>query len=272
MRCFAFSLFLFIVSVSSFAQQDSAHNVELVRLDKYYIHSGLLDARDQVIAPFHWKGYQWATFGGLAATESALIFAGGDKSLQSFMQKNRNATTNFIETNFGDPFGSGLYPAIIVGSTYIIGCIFKQDHPKKLAMIAAKSIVISGATTTIIKFLAERHRPYQTNPPNPLLWDGPVSIGTTQYVSFPSGHTTVAFATATSIALIYPHPIIIPVLAYSLATVTAYGRMNGDWHWGSDVLMGAAIGYFTAKLVYNHNNWGKCLSRRIHYHPDIDYM
>lgn len=253
-------LFLFIFSPAAYAQSDSAHAVHPLRLDKYYIYSGILDARDEAVAPFHWKPRQWITFGVLAGAESGLIFGGGDKSIQSYAQSNRNTTTNFIENNFGDPFGNGLYPAIIVGSTYIIGCVFHSDHPKKMAMMAAKSIAISGATTTIIKFLAERHRPFQTNPPNPLNWDG--IFNSFHYSSFPSGHTTVAFATATSIALAYPHPVIIPILAYSFATVTALGRINGNYHWGSDVLMGAAIGYFTSRLVFSHNNWWKCLQRK----------
>ena len=64
------------------------------------------------------------------------------------------------------------------------------------------------------------------------------------------------------IALEYPRPIIIPILAYSLATLTAYGRINGNYHWGSDVLMGAAIGYFTSRLVFLHDNWSKCRRRK----------
>lgn len=230
------------------------------RFDKYYIYSGILDARDQVIAPFHWNRTQWITVGVLASAESALIFANGDKNIQIFAQRNRNTTSNFIENNFGDPFGNGLYPAIIIGSSYVVGCIFRNNHAKHMAMLTAKSIAVSGATTFIIKSVAERHRPFQDATPNPEHWLGPK--GMFSYDSYPSGHTTVAFATATMIALEYPHPIIIPILAYSLATVTAYGRLNGNYHWGSDVLMGAAIGYFTSRLVFRHDNWTKCRQRK----------
>lgn len=82
-------------------------------------------------------------------------------------------------------------------------------------------------------------------------------MGNLFHVSFPSGHTTVAFSLATMIAQEYPKPIIIPILAYGFATCTALGRINGNYHWASDVLMGASIGYFTSKLVFNSNNWGK---------------
>ncbi|HSY77045.1 MAG TPA: phosphatase PAP2 family protein [Bacteroidia bacterium] len=248
-------LFLGIFSTPILAQQDSAHQYRSLRFNSDYIYSGILDAHDQIIAPFHWNGTQWATFGVLAGGESALIFAGGDKSIQIWAQSHRNNTMNFMEGNFGDPFGDGLYPAIIVGSAFIFGCVLKNYHLKNMAMLTAKSLVISASTTLILKSIAERHRPYQNTAPNPLLWNGPV--GKLGDNSFPSGHTTVAFATATSIALAYPRPLIIPILAYSFATVTAMGRINGNFHWTSDVIMGAAIGYFTSKLIFTHDNWLK---------------
>jgi len=250
---FLFPLFL---AFSISAQQDTSTHP--TRFDKYYIYSGILDARDEVIAPFHWNDKQWITCGVLASAESVLIFANGDKNILSFMQNNRNKTTNFIEDNIGDPYGSGVYPAIIIGTSYLVGCIFRKDHPKHMAMLTAKSIAISGATAIIIKSITERYRPNQDA--NPRHWLGPK--GLFSYDSYPSGHATVAFATASMISLEYPKPLIVPVLAYSLATITAYGRLNGNYHWGSDVLLGAAIGYFTSRLVFHHDNWSKCRKRK----------
>jgi membrane-associated phospholipid phosphatase len=244
------------ISNSCFAQKDTITHP--TRFDKYYIYSGILDARDQVIAPFHWNGKQWITAGILASAESALIFANGDKNIMSFVQRNRNNTSNFIENNLGDPFGSGLYPGIIIGSSYLVGCIFHKDHPKRMAMLTAKSIAISGATCIILKSITERYRPDQDA--NPEHWLGPK--GLFAYDAYPSGHATVAFASATMIALEYPRPLIIPIMAYSLATVTAYGRINGNYHWDSDVLLGGAIGYFTSRLVFRHDNWSKCRKRK----------
>lgn len=242
--------------ISSFGQNDTL--IHSTRFDKYYIYSGILDARDQVIAPFHWNETQWITAGVLASAESALIFANGDKNIMLFAQLNRSNASNFIGRYIGDPFGSGQYSTLIFASSYLVGCIFHEDHPKHMAMLAVKSIAISGTTTYLIKSIAERYRPYQD--PDPKHWLGPK--GMFNYDSYPSGHTTIAFATATTIALEYRRPIIIPILAYSLATVTAYGRINGNYHWGSDVLLGGAIGYFTSRLVFLHDNWSKCRRRK----------
>jgi membrane-associated phospholipid phosphatase len=249
-----FLLVLFsILSFSSFSQQDTL--LPKAKFNWDYIHSGFLDARDQILAPLHWDGVQWMTIATIVPIESVLIFADGDKNVQEFAQQNRNNITNFLEKDIGDPLGSGLYPAIIIGSSYIAGCIFHKEKPKRFAMLAVKSIVISGATVAILKYISGRHRPYQDNPSNPLDWVGPV-LNPTDF-SFPSGHTVIAFSLASMLAMEYPRPVIIPILAYGLATITAYGRINGNYHWASDVILSAAIGYFTSKLVYTHNNWGK---------------
>lgn len=244
---------LLVLSSSLILAQDSLQPKPTFNWD--YIHSGFTDAKDQVMAPLHWNGIQWMTAATIASGESVLIYADGDKNIQLWAQKNRTSATNFMENDIGNPFGSGIYPAIIVGTSYIAGCIFHKDKPKRFAMLTAKSIVISGATTTVVKYIMGRHRPFQDNPPNPENWDGP--FGHFSHLSFPSGHTTVAFSFATMLALEYPKPVIIPIIAYSLAATTAFGRVNGNHHWASDVLMGACIGYFTSKLVFNNNNWGK---------------
>ncbi|NNM95213.1 MAG: phosphatase PAP2 family protein [Bacteroidia bacterium] len=233
-----------------------------------YIHSGFMDARDQALAPLHWNGIQWLTCGALAATESALVFGSGDKNIQIWAQANRNNTSNLIERYAGDPFGNGLYPAILMGSAYFTGLLLHRDKPKRFAMLCAKSFILSGITAEVIKNIAGRYRPYQDNPPNPLHWKGPAAF--LKDNSFPSGHTTIAFSTATMLALEYPRPLIIPIAAYTLASITALGRINGNYHWGSDVLMGAATGYFTSRLVFNHNNWGKLQKRhRNSKHGDV---
>ncbi len=65
--------------------------------------------------------------------------------------------------------------------------------------------------------------------------------------SFPSGHTTAAFALITPWVLYYPHPITYGLFAIS--TGTAIARMAQDKHWPTDVLAGAAIGFFTGRFL-----------------------
>jgi len=67
--------------------------------------------------------------------------------------------------------------------------------------------------------------------------------------SFPSGHTTIAFATATTLALEYKKWYI-AVPAYAWATGVAYSRMYEGKHYPSDVLAGAVLGVGSAWLSH----------------------
>lgn len=58
--------------------------------------------------------------------------------------------------------------------------------------------------------------------------------------SFPSGHTTVAFASATTLHRRYGWQIGFP--AYGVATLTGIARVAGRKHYWYDVVAGAALG------------------------------
>jgi len=63
--------------------------------------------------------------------------------------------------------------------------------------------------------------------------------------SFPSGHTTLAFAAAAALDR-ETRSRWVPALAYPLATLVAWSRLHDRQHWVSDVVGGAAIGFGVA--------------------------
>jgi membrane-associated phospholipid phosphatase len=67
--------------------------------------------------------------------------------------------------------------------------------------------------------------------------------------SFPSGHSAVAFALATSLSHELHSPVT-TVLLYTAALGTAWSRIYDQRHWGSDVVLGAAVGVVSAQVVY----------------------
>jgi membrane-associated phospholipid phosphatase len=67
--------------------------------------------------------------------------------------------------------------------------------------------------------------------------------------SFPSGHATVAFALAESIRL-SSHRRWTPWLTYPAAILVSWSRVRDDVHWTSDVVAGAALGFWTAREVH----------------------
>jgi membrane-associated phospholipid phosphatase len=69
--------------------------------------------------------------------------------------------------------------------------------------------------------------------------------------SMPSGHTAQAFLSAAILDMEYRDTSPwIGVSGYAIATTTGMLRMINNKHWISDVLVGAGIGIFSAKVVY----------------------
>jgi hypothetical protein len=78
--------------------------------------------------------------------------------------------------------------------------------------------------------------------------------------SFPSGHATAAFATATVLQEHYGWKLGLPF--YALATYTAIDRVTLNKHWPSDVTFGAALGMMCGRTITLHVR-----RERIELHP-----
>lgn len=78
--------------------------------------------------------------------------------------------------------------------------------------------------------------------------------------SFPSGHTTQAFAAATFLNEEYKdrYPWM-PYASYTVASSVGLLRVANNRHYISDVLVGAGIGYLSMKVAYwtHQYKWGK---------------
>jgi hypothetical protein len=71
--------------------------------------------------------------------------------------------------------------------------------------------------------------------------------------SFPSEHSAVAWAIASTLAHEYPSPFM-KFLSYGTATVISASRITGKEHFPSDVVVGAALGYLSSEYVYRHHH------------------
>ena len=102
------------------------------------------------------------------------------------------------------------------------------------SLIYLVSVSLAVATNGIIKGSTDVLRP-----------DG------SDYHSFPSNHTAIAFVSATFLHMEYKDQSIwYGIAGYSIATATGVLRMLNNKHWMSDVLVGAGIGILTTKVTY----------------------
>ena len=107
---------------------------------------------------------------------------------------------------------------------------------------ATETFINLGASvfvTHLIKISVNRTRPADRYPDE-------IFVNTqTHNQSFPSGHTSLAFATATTLSMQYKKWYV-TVPAYAWASSVAYSRMYLGKHYPTDVLAGAAVGIGTS--------------------------
>jgi membrane-associated phospholipid phosphatase len=125
------------------------------------------------------------------------------------------------------------------------GLIKHNDKLFRNVCVTLAAVAVNEVVTTAVKYTVNRNRPFVTYP-DILKKSGAGSP------SFPSGHTSSAFAAATSLTLAYPKWYII-VPSYTWAGTVAYSRMDLGVHYPSDVLAGAIIGAGSAWLTYAVN-------------------
>lgn len=130
---------------------------------------------------------------------------------------------------------------------YSVGLIKKDSTIKKQAIFIGETFLVSAFVTTALKHTIKRERPFDTYPDIDKVTSAPG-------YSFPSGHTSVAFATATSLSMAYPKWYVIAP-SFIWASAVGYSRMHLGVHYPSDVLAGAIIGSGSAYLSYKMNKW-----------------
>ena len=110
---------------------------------------------------------------------------------------------------------------------------------KRARRDAQKSLLVGGVSVLILKAIIGQKRP-----------PGPIEYNhftlDSNYHAMPSGHTTTAFALATSIANNYPK---YKKVSYLTASLVGISRLYEDVHWASNVVAGAGLGYASAKFV-----------------------
>jgi len=135
-----------------------------------------------------------------------------------------------------------------VPAAELIFGLAKHDKPTLYnAIQTATGMGISAVVTYGIKHGINRDRPYVTYPD---------IIPQERYTSYsmPSGHTSFAFAAATSVSLQYPKWYVIAP-AYLWAGAVGYSRLYIGVHYPSDVLVGAIVGTGSAFIAYKAQQW-----------------
>ena len=155
---------------------------------------------------------------------------------------NKNSSTfkdNFFKTDANSVSVINIAAPLAIFTT---GLVNKNKQLQKDAAYMLGGYIVSTIITQGAKRIIKRDRPFVTYPDIVKKSDG-------GGYSMPSGHTSAAFCTATSLSLLFPKWYVIAP-AYLWAVSVGYARMYQGVHYPSDVLVGAIVGAGSAWLAY----------------------
>ena len=198
------------------------------------------DVRDYVQAPASFQAAEWTTaalwVGGLGLGMQA------DHRVGGWIADHPNATQDNLGKAF-EPFGQSASFIVLAG---FAAQGYWSNDPRALRTAQEGlqvSLLGAGMAVTTLKYTFGRARPNDAGfGADPHFFN--------HKSSFPSGHTAQAFGVATVIAENYGKDHTwVPWVAYGTASMVGWQRIYSRHHNPTDVIAGAAIGYYTAQWV-----------------------
>ncbi|HET9683688.1 MAG TPA: phosphatase PAP2 family protein [Gemmatimonadaceae bacterium] len=238
-----------VTFVTPLAAQDTSRT-RVVPFDTQHVHKTLFTWRDAALA------------GGFVGLTVAMFPV--DQHINTRLQDPTTQTNRFFNRSAkGVEIIASPGAFIIGGGMYAIGRWGGHPWLEDLGWHGTESVLVASLVTGVLKGSLGRSRPYvsaDTNPHDFKLFGG---FSNSDRQSFPSGHTTAAFAAAAAVTSemrrMHPEAVwyVAPVM-YGGATLVGLSRMYHNKHWASDVVLGAAIGTFSGLKVVRYS----------HTHPD----
>jgi membrane-associated phospholipid phosphatase len=137
--------------------------------------------------------------------------------------------------NPGQTVGSAYVQTGAALTTYIVGRVIDNRRVKHLGTDMLSAQLVAQALTQALKFSVQRERPDGSN-----------------HHSFPSGHASATFATATVLQRHLGWKAAVPT--YAAASYVAMSRLQENRHFLSDVIFGAALGVAVGRTTTRHGD------------------
>jgi len=211
----------------------------------------LEDTKLYFTAPLHWDAKNWAYLGGtLLAVGVAHEY---DDDVRDHFVNEPHAAPSGKDPN---SLQQAVPAAALVAGTWAAAALLQDRAGYQETWSMLEAGALSTVSGLALKYAFGRERPNDTGDSNAWFGSGD---------SFPSLHTTAAFAIGTVLAESGNdrYRWVRRTLGYGVAGATAYLRVRDNVHWLSDTVAGAALGMATAHFVMN---------RRARSHSDSSVM
>ena len=153
----------------------------------------------------------------------------------------------FIQNNLRSPMLTQIckylsdYGVIIMGVYVVLMLLWEKRRVFPIASACVVSGLLGDFIKDYLKHYVRRPRPFLEIPSLEPLIKPPKGF------SFPSGHTTLAFAVAFILYRILPKRYSIPALC--MAVLVAFSRLYMGVHYPTDILGGICVGYIAALIT-----------------------
>ena len=202
---------------------------------KKFASNILLDQKAIWTSPFHINGSSagWWIFTGLGT--AALL--GADHHISQSLPF---SGTSVAFGNAASRAGQWYFVFPAAGISLALGAVTHNEKLEETGALALQALVNADIVANVLKVSARRARPGDGD------HGGHFEAGGS---SFPSGHSTQAWALATVLATEYGDHKWIPYVSYGYATLVSVSRVMAQEHFTSDVFVGGAIGFFIGRYV-----------------------
>jgi membrane-associated phospholipid phosphatase len=199
-----------------------------------------LDSLFRAEAPAAAAGHAIRWYEPLAVVGGIALLSSLDQPVADHFRDHRSSSGDDVADAWIHLGAPEVYGPVTAG--VIVGGLIAHDREvTRAGFRLGFSLGLAAVAAEGLKFVLGRERPDQ----NTSGFDfDPVHLDS----AFPSGHATMAFAMATSLAGDI-HRTWATIALYSAATGVAAARVYQQEHWLSDVAGGAAVGIASAKLV-----------------------
>jgi len=178
---------------------------------------------------------------GLAAATVTTVAAFNDGWLTHETTESSSPGEHRLSSAF-QPAGNLAVVAPAILLAYGAGRLTGHPGLAQSARRVGLSVGAAGLAAFAVKEAVGRERPFESPA------DSRAFRPFSGHASFPSGHSTIAFAMAT--ALVHESDSRwLPWVAYPAAALVGWSRVHDQEHWTSDVVAGAALGTWTAGKV-----------------------
>ena len=247
LRClFGMIVFVVVVAISATAQTSTAAPTptptptptpSTSSLEKDFFKNILQDQKAIWTAPLHLHRVdsKWIVPGsiGLMALITTDRITGDEVG-----ESNRLVRASNAISYVGSIYGIGA----VAGTFYLVGRKQHNARARETGLLVAEAAIDSTIVYGGLKTITQRARPADGRERSEFFDGGS---------SFPSGHSTQAWAAATVIASEYHDRRSVQIAAFATATAVSFARFAGQKHYLSDVLAGSALGYGIGKYVYH---------------------